>query len=116
MSLLKLAADSERLRRVARAYAAGEVEEQEYRRIRSEVIERFTPEASVGDDTQQRWTPAGADAAPLLAINAEDQTDAAPQPSGETVTNGAPAFSGWRLATIVGVLAAGLIAAAALVP
>ena len=114
MSLLKLAADSERLRRVARAYAAGEVEEQEYRRIRSEVIERFTPETSVGDDTQQRWTPA--DAAPLLAIHADDETDAAPQPSGETVTNGAPALSGWRLATIVGVLAAGLIAAAALVP
>ena len=57
MSLLKLAPDSERLRRIARAYAAGEVEEAEYRRIRAEVIDGFVPDAHLGDDTQQRWSP-----------------------------------------------------------
>jgi hypothetical protein len=59
MSLLKLAPDSERLRRIARAYAAGEVAESEYRRIRSEVIDRFAPGTNVGDDTEQRWVPSG---------------------------------------------------------
>jgi hypothetical protein len=57
MSLLKLAPDSERLRRIARAYAAGEVDEEEYRRIRTEVIDGFVPDPHGGDDTQQRWLP-----------------------------------------------------------
>jgi hypothetical protein len=57
MSLLKLAPDSERLRRIARAYAAGEVDEAEYRLIRAEVIDSFVPDPHLGDDTQQRWSP-----------------------------------------------------------
>jgi hypothetical protein len=67
MSLLKLAPDSERLRRIARAYAAGEVEESEYRRIRAEVIDGFVPDPHLGDDTQQRWSPPEPSAEPADA-------------------------------------------------
>ena len=67
MSLLKLAPDSERLRRIARAYAAGEVEESEYRRIRAEVIDGFVPDPHLGDDTQQRWSPTEPSAEPVDA-------------------------------------------------
>jgi hypothetical protein len=73
MSLLKLAPDSERLRRIARAYAAGEVEESEYRRIRTEVIDGFVPDPHLGDDTQQRWSPPEPS-----AESADASTDAAP--------------------------------------
>lgn len=57
MTLLKLAPDSERLRRIARAYAAGEMDEEEYRRIRAEVIDGFMMVDHTADDTEQRWSP-----------------------------------------------------------
>jgi hemolysin activation/secretion protein len=57
MTLLRLSPDSERLRRIAKAHAAGELSTPDYRRIRTEVIERFgSGEAQEGDDdTQPRW-------------------------------------------------------------
>ena len=59
MSLLKLTPESERLRRIAKAHAAGELSQGEYRRIRAGVIESFgsgnVPE--LGDDTEPRWQP-----------------------------------------------------------
>jgi hypothetical protein len=57
MSLLKLTPESERLRRIAKAHAAGEISRGEFRNIRSGVIDGFG-EASlrdVGDATQPRW-------------------------------------------------------------
>ena len=42
MTLLRLSPDSERLRRIAKAHAAGELSTPDYRRIRAEVIERFS--------------------------------------------------------------------------
>jgi len=68
MKLLRLTPDGERLRRVAKAHAAGELSTADYRRIRSDVIERFATQNGdiTGDDTQQRWvdhpTTATADA------------------------------------------------------
>lgn len=44
MSLLKLSPESDRLRRLAKANAAGELDTDEYRRMRSEVIEAFRSE------------------------------------------------------------------------
>jgi hypothetical protein len=57
MTLLRLSPDSERLRRIAKAHAAGELSTPDYRRIRAEVIERFSSgEAEqFDDDTQPRW-------------------------------------------------------------
>jgi hypothetical protein len=57
MKLLRLTPDGERLRRVAKAHAAGELSTADYRRIRSDVIERFATQNGdiTGDDTQQRW-------------------------------------------------------------
>ena len=49
MTLLRLSPDSERLRRIAKAHAAGELSTPDYRRIRAEVIESFAgaaPEAT----------------------------------------------------------------------
>lgn len=57
MSLLKLTPESERLRRIAKAHAAGEISLREFRSIRSAVIdghgEAFPRDA--GDATQPRW-------------------------------------------------------------
>ena len=57
MTLLRLSPDSERLRRIAKAHAAGELSTPDYRRIRAEVIERFRDGAveDHGDDTEPRW-------------------------------------------------------------
>ncbi len=57
MTLLRLSPDSERLRRIAKAHAAGELSTPDYRRIRAEVIERFGDDAGAdhGDDTEPRW-------------------------------------------------------------
>lgn len=62
MSLLKLSPDSERLRRFARAHAAGEMSTPEYRQARAQVIANFDVDAAndMGDDTQRRWLPAQA--------------------------------------------------------
>ncbi len=57
MTLLRLSPDSERLRRIAKAHAAGELATIDYRRIRAEVIEGFaeTGVDTPGDDTEPRW-------------------------------------------------------------
>jgi len=58
MTLLRLSPDGERLRRIAKAHAAGELSTPDYRRIRSDVIESFAQDGLgdvSGDDTQQRW-------------------------------------------------------------
>jgi hypothetical protein len=57
MTLLRLSPDGERLRRIAKAHAAGELSTPDYRRIRSDVIESFAQDGLgdvSGDDTQQR--------------------------------------------------------------
>ena len=57
MTLLRLSPDSERLRRIAKAHAAGEMSTPDYRRIRAEVIDRFVIGGTEAgdDDTQPRW-------------------------------------------------------------
>jgi hemolysin activation/secretion protein len=54
MSLMKLAPESVRLRRIAKAFAAGEFSEEEYRTARREVISNFVPSPLDDDDTQPR--------------------------------------------------------------
>jgi hypothetical protein len=57
MTLLRLSPDGERLRRIAKAHAAGELSTPDYRRIRSDVIESFAQDGAddvAGDVTQQR--------------------------------------------------------------
>lgn len=56
MPLLKLSADSVHLRRIAKAYAAGECSTAEYRRTRAQIIENFQRQP-LQDDTQRRWHP-----------------------------------------------------------
>ena len=63
MSFMKLAPETVRLRRIAKAYAAGEFSRFEYRQARREVIETFA-ETLGGrnrdvDDTRPRWHDAG---------------------------------------------------------
>ena len=54
MSLMKLSPETVRLRRIAKAFAAGEFSEEEYRLARREVIVNFVPMAMDDDDTQPR--------------------------------------------------------------
>ncbi len=54
MSLMKLAPETVRLRRVAKAHAMGEFSMAEYRQARREVIENFEPYRVAEDDTQPR--------------------------------------------------------------
>ncbi len=57
MRLLKLTPESERLRRIAKAHAAGEISRGEFRSIRSGVIDGFgdASRRDYGDATQPRW-------------------------------------------------------------
>jgi hypothetical protein len=57
MSLLKLTPESERLRRIAKAHAAGEISRGEFRSIRSGVIDAFgqASQQDLGEATQPRW-------------------------------------------------------------
>ena len=55
MSLMKLSPESVRLRRIAKAYAAGEFSMHEYRQARRDVIGNFTTQSMDDDDTQPRW-------------------------------------------------------------
>ncbi len=55
MSLMRLAPECVRLRRMARAWAAGEMTQAEYRRARRELIDGFPTVAPVDDDTQPRF-------------------------------------------------------------
>ena len=54
MTLMKFSPETVRLRRVAKAYAAGEFSRSEYRATRREVIANFRADASSDDDTQRR--------------------------------------------------------------
>ena len=56
MSLMKLSPESVRLRRIAKAFAAGEFSQQEYRSARREVIVNFVAVPVGDDDTQPRET------------------------------------------------------------
>lgn len=56
MSFMRLAPESVRLRRMAKAYAAGEMSEQEYRSARREIIDSFPAMAPAEDDTRPRWS------------------------------------------------------------
>ncbi|MFW6094543.1 MAG: hypothetical protein ACODAC_11270 [Pseudomonadota bacterium] len=58
MTLMKLRPEVVRLRRIARAHAAGEVDEAEYRRARREVIDNFSPPPPDGELTRPRWSEA----------------------------------------------------------
>jgi hemolysin activation/secretion protein len=54
VTLMKFSPETVRLRRVAKAYAAGEFSRSEYRATRREVIANFRADASSDDDTQRR--------------------------------------------------------------
>ena len=54
MSLMRFAPEIVRLRRVAKAYAAGEFSQLEYRDARRDVIENFQPHQFAHDDTRRR--------------------------------------------------------------
>ena len=54
MSLMKLTPETVRLRRIAKAFTAGEFTLQEYRSARREVIANFVPTQMDDDDTQPR--------------------------------------------------------------
>jgi len=66
MSLLKLTPESERLRRLAKAHAAGEIATPEYRQMRADVILSFTETAGqdTSDVTERRAAAPRAPAAP----------------------------------------------------
>ena len=70
MSLMKLAPETVRLRRVARAHAMGEFSMAEYRQARREVIDNFEPYRAAEDDTQPRL-PEPAVAAPASSVAIE---------------------------------------------
>ena len=74
MSLMKLAPETVRLRRVAKAHAMGEFSMAEYRQARREVIDNFEPYRVAEDDTQPRL--ATADAAESYAGSRPVQTSA----------------------------------------
>lgn len=54
MALLKLSPDSVHLRRIAKAYGAGECSTAEYRRARARIIDSFQRQPHT-DETQRRW-------------------------------------------------------------
>lgn len=70
MSLMKLSPETVRLRRIAKAFAAGEFSEEEYRLARREVIANFVPTSMDDDDTQPRQQ--------LLESEPERRADAVP--------------------------------------
>lgn len=82
MTLMKLAPESVRLRRMAKAYAAGEMTEADYRAARQEVIDSFSSEPVLDDDTRRRWS----DDEPTLRHGARPETRA--PTAGETATAG----------------------------
>jgi hypothetical protein len=78
MSLMKLAPETVRLRRAARALASGEFSLDEYRRARREVIENFAAGQPTDDDTQRR-TVRRSD---LPKLTSAAQPEPAPRPTG----------------------------------
>ncbi len=72
MSLMRLAPETVRLRRIARAWAAGECSLDEYRQARREVIDNFSSAPFDGDNTRRRWdevTLRGAAAGAAASVN-----------------------------------------------
>ena len=55
MSLMKFSPETVRLRRIAKAHAAGEFSLHEYRQARRDVIANFSPANTDDDDTQPRF-------------------------------------------------------------
>jgi hypothetical protein len=117
MTLLQLSPDGERLRRIAKAHAAGELSTPDYRRIRSDVIESFAQGGAdvSGDDTQQRWFERPTPLA-RIADPAEDTLrDARRRTPPSTPDNAPPAPRGrpqlWWLATGIVVLGLAIVAA-----
>ena len=100
MRLLKLTPESERLRRIAKAHAAGEISRGEFRSIRAEVIDGFVAasQRDVGDDTQPRW------------IASESTTQRFPRAAAPAVV----ATSDRSVSSIVGVALLLILAAAVL--
>lgn len=97
MTLLRLSPDSERLRRIAKAHAAGELSTPDYRRIRTEVIDGFggvAPDDQGGDDTQPRWLE--------RAIAPTINTDRQPEPPPGVV---AARTGAWLIALIMVLIA-----------
>jgi len=79
VSLLKLAPESERLRRLAKAHAAGEIATPEYRQMRADVILRFAETA--GEDTSdvtERRAPTSL--APIPPRAEAEEAGPAPKP------------------------------------
>lgn len=101
MTLLRLSPDSERLRRIAKAHAAGELSTPDYRRIRAEVIERFSSGEvqEFDDDTQPRWLDRPVPTPP-------------PQPVATDVSD-APQRRFWWWALIVSVIVIAAVGSAA---
>jgi len=98
MTLLRLSPDSERLRRIAKAHAAGELSTPDYRRIRSEVIDGFGGGALAdqgGDDTQPRWIDRSI--APTIKTDWQPEESNAPAGGSSTGT--------WLLALVVVLIA-----------
>jgi len=108
VTLLKLAPESERLRRIARAYAAGEMSDDEYRQIRAGVIDDFdTQGGDWGEDTQQRWAPVRPNDAA-----AEESAAANGQIEGKIAAPPLPAAGVASVASIRTIMLAGVIALA----
>ena len=76
MRFMPLTAETLRVRNAAKAHAAGEMSQSEYRRIRREAIASFLcADHRDGDDTQRRWQ--------YVKVAAEPKPD--------------PLFNWWRL-------------------
>ncbi len=101
MMLLRLTPDGDRLRRIAKAHAAGELSTTAYRRIRTDVIESFSAADVVcdgaGDDTQQRWL----DSPPPQTTQAQTRTAAAAGPPDRQ----------WRRLAVIVLVALGVLLA-----
>ncbi len=102
MSLMKLAPESVRLRRMAKAYAAGEISEAEYRQARREVIDNFSGVPPVDDDTRPRWP----DEPTLRSGYAPPAATAARRPAGSTAAAESSGSRRWLWLAALGLVAA----------
>lgn len=80
MSLLKLTPEAERLRRLAKAHAAGEIATPEYRQMRADVILHFAETGGGEDesDVTERRAPEPLRPAPFALTNASAPSASAP--------------------------------------
>lgn len=81
MTLMKLAPEAVRLRRVAKAHAAGEFSRVAYRDARRQVIEQFRPDAMAGDDTRRRGSPSSDARAARRTVDAQRTRNVGMPPS-----------------------------------